>query len=410
MTSPFTSARRIAPLLASALPLSAFACACVSAVAERSETPPAPVSPPHTAPADTKLTPSGVATSDEDPFAPALLAFNRKRAGFERELRELRGKYFSAAQRREIRQEGLHKLREYREPAALLAMMNVFAHDPTDIRDAVLDHLSETPGDLAATILAWSAISDSRPGFRGACRARLASRLAATNAPLSPASGARDASPAVQNLSTPQTQPAASSNATSAFMFDPNGERVPLSVQSAIADGLGSPDNARATAAGQLAADLNVFDAIPMIINRMITKTPVKAADGASPAGGAAGGSTSGFGFGSGATAPGQSDAALAYILIGRQTTFVAGLTPVVGSNAIGFDPQIGVITDGTVLRVLDYYAYSYQVELHNALEGWTTAATGTSTAPLGWDQAAWGDWHANVLVPWLARASASVK
>ncbi len=310
-----------------------------------------PAARPATAAPALTLSPAGVASNEADPFAPAVREFNRKRAQFEKELRQIRTRHFANTRRIEVRQVGIAKVRAYTQPEAFAPMIRVFAHDEADVREAVLDHLADQADGRADAVLAWHAVHDGDDGLRAACRARLVAR--SRNSP------------------------------------------VVIETRSVIAESLASPDFAAAAEGGELAAALSLYEAMPMMIRGQINQQQ------AAPPGGGIG--TGGSGSG---TSP-QSDSALALIVIGRQTTFVADLTPVVGQNAVAFDPQIGVITEGTVLRVVDAAAFIYNVSLHNTLTRWSSAAWGRSTEHLGWDQNAWLAWYANDFLPDVARKSA---
>ncbi len=84
----------------------------------------------------------------------------------------------------------------------------------------------------------------------------------------------------------------------------------------------------------------------------------------------------------------------LAYIAIATQRAFVADLQPVVGDNAVGFDPEIGVVSEGVVLRVRDAVIQVYRYDVHNALVGMTTEDWGESTADMGFDVKKWRQWY----------------
>jgi hypothetical protein len=84
----------------------------------------------------------------------------------------------------------------------------------------------------------------------------------------------------------------------------------------------------------------------------------------------------------------------LAYIAIATQTSFVADLTPVVSENAVGFDPEIGVISEGVVLRVQDLVVQVYRHDVHNALVDLTSEDWGESTMGFGFDIRAWRNWY----------------
>ncbi|MBL8763960.1 MAG: hypothetical protein JNM07_06800 [Phycisphaerae bacterium] len=150
-------------------------------------------------------------------------------------------------------------------------------------------------------------------------------------------------------------------------------------VKWSIAAGLKSPENAPLTAAARAAEVLQLFEAIPMIV--------------ASQVGGPSTSSTAWSG--------GANDPAAAQIVVGTQRSFVADLNPVVGQSAVAFDPVIGVLNEGTVLRVFDASVVTYHTEVHYALQrlsrsGWG----GRSVDHLGWDQQKWLEWYHNELVP----------
>jgi hypothetical protein len=79
---------------------------------------------------------------------------------------------------------------------------------------------------------------------------------------------------------------------------------------------------------------------------------------------------------------------------VGTQETFVSDLTPVVGPSAVAFDPQLDVVTSGTVLRISDAVVYEYHYEIHNPLTRLTSRLTDTDTRPLGWDAEKWTRWY----------------
>ncbi len=144
--------------------------------------------------------------------------------------------------------------------------------------------------------------------------------------------------------------------------------------------------NTTVAAGAQLAGTLKLYEAIPMLINAQVVggAGPSRADDGG--------------------------DAALAYILVGTQQAFVSGLTPVVGDNAVAFNPQLSVVTEGTVLRVIDAVVITYRTEVNAALIGLSTQGFGgQSTAHLGWDQKAWREWYAREFVPYRRKADAEL-
>lgn len=297
---------------------------------------------------DTHISPSGIASSESDPFAPAVREFNRRRAQFELEIRRLRTRHFANTRHVPTRQAGIARLRTLTQPEAFAPLINILGDEDDDVRLAVLDHLAEQPDPRADAVLAWAAVFDKREPLRVACRERLRARATA-------------------------------------------GE-VAAETRSMIAEGLRSDDSPTVATAGELAAALNVIDAMPMMIRSQVNERQAPAPGG--------GGLNAGGGGGGSSLA---SDSALAYIFVGRQITFVADLTPVVGQSAVGFDPTIGVLTEGTVLRITDAVVKVYNVALHNTLSTWSAAAWGQPTAHLGWDVNAWLAWYHDELLPHVA-------
>ena len=161
------------------------------------------------------------------------------------------------------------------------------------------------------------------------------------------------------------------------------GERAVCNrVKSVVAIGLRSKDDDTAAAAAGLASILKLYEAIPMLINAQVV------------------------GGGSGSD---NGDGALAYILVGRQVAFVSDLQPVVGDNAVAFDPTVGVVTEGVVLRVIDAFVITYRMDVHAALVGLSSDGWGgQSTAALGWDGKKWHEWYAKEFVPHRAQLAAA--
>lgn len=89
-----------------------------------------------------------------------------------------------------------------------------------------------------------------------------------------------------------------------------------------------------------------------------------------------------------------------AYIAIGQQTGFVSDLTPVVADNAVAFDPTISVLNTGVLLRIVDSSVVIYQMDIHNALSGLASRASGTDTSGFGFDQDRWWSWFGDDFQP----------
>lgn len=155
-------------------------------------------------------------------------------------------------------------------------------------------------------------------------------------------------------------------------------DSVPIPAQSVIAQGFESSKRQVLGASANLVQQLKLWEAIPTMIAGQVQGTR----DDADPY------------------------SLIAWILIGTQRTFVADLTPIVGDNAIGFDPVPGVITEGTLLKVQNAVVTQYITEVHVPLVALTTEGWGgRSTAHLGYDRAKWAKWYQEEFLPYRAQA-----
>ena len=146
-------------------------------------------------------------------------------------------------------------------------------------------------------------------------------------------------------------------------------------VQIVLSEGLDSSDDQVAVAAAELVRAFNLLRAVPQLV--MAQAQPRRSENDVRRG-------------------------ALAQIVVGTQQAFVQNLTPVVATNAVGFQPTIGVVSSGTVLRVMDAVVWEYRTQIHRVLVDMTTAATGQSTGRMGYDAQAWLDWYADELKPRL--------
>lgn len=101
-----------------------------------------------------------------------------------------------------------------------------------------------------------------------------------------------------------------------------------------------------------------------------------------------------------GSTQPTRRRGDKAWIMVGTQTAYVADLTPVVSDSAVAFDPQITVVTEGTLLRVNDAVVVTVRSEVHGVLFRMTSALLGRPTNTLGYDVPAWRTLWADELAP----------
>ncbi|MBL9148255.1 MAG: hypothetical protein JNM94_06115 [Phycisphaerae bacterium] len=90
----------------------------------------------------------------------------------------------------------------------------------------------------------------------------------------------------------------------------------------------------------------------------------------------------------------------LAWIAIGTQMSYVSNVVPVLGDNSGAFQPIIGVINEGVLLRVTDAVVITYRTEVHTALVNMTSADWGQSTEYLGFDPARWYAWFNDEYIP----------
>ena len=141
-------------------------------------------------------------------------------------------------------------------------------------------------------------------------------------------------------------------------------------VLAVIDNALRAPQHAIANNAGILAGRVDAFAAIPVLIFAQAT------ADEA------------------------RSKADLAWIAIATRQSYVANVVPVVGNGSGAFQPVIGSVASGVVMRVQDAVVYTYRADVHNALVSLTTRESGQATADFGWDMARWWTWFNTEFVP----------
>ncbi len=127
-----------------------------------------------------------------------------------------------------------------------------------------------------------------------------------------------------------------------------------------------------ANAAASLAGSLDLLEAIPLLIFAQATTTPT----------------------GEGETGD------LAWIAIETQRAYVQAVTPVVGSGGAAFAPVIGVVSEGSVLRIQDAVVITYRTIVHQVLVTMTSRDWGESTAHLDYDIDGWWRWYNGVYVP----------
>jgi hypothetical protein len=284
-----------------------------------------------------------------------------------KQLKRIRLKHFGQIRNTEIRQLGIAKLKDYTESKFYPHLLEIFAHEDHDVREAVLDLLMDQRDERADTTIAYGAVFDKDKWFREEAGKRLMKRMDQYRVEQA------------QQADQPQLQ---TPDAAKPIGNIPPGldSGLPWRVKAVIGNGIKQKDDTVANAAAGLAAELHVFDLIPALINAQIQ----------GPTGTAAG------------IGGGDDQGALAYILVGSQQAFVSDLEPVVGDSAVGFDPQLSVATEGTVLRVVDAAVITYRTEIHYALRRLANAGwDGRRTDDLGFDPHTWKQWYADEFLPY---------
>jgi hypothetical protein len=306
-----------------------------------------PATPPAATPTDDQAWEAQFAPDPESPVAKRYAEAQKRRLAIEREFKLIRAKHFRNIRGTEMRQAGIVKMKAYDEPALFPSMLEIFGNEGPDVQGALLDHWSDLNLDEADATITWTAVFSKDKAFREAAKQRLLAKAKA------------------------------------------NDGHVSNRIKSVIAIGLRKQRTSEVVAAAELARDLRLFDAIPMLIAAQAVGQPA--------------GTSAGFGGG------GEGDdSALAYIVVGQQVAFVSDLTPVVGDNAVAFDPTLAVATEGVVMRVMDAFVVTYRIEVNSALIGLANSGwDGRSTAPLGWNGRAWREWYVKEFLPYRKEVEA---
>lgn len=289
----------------------------------------------------------------DSPEARAYAAVQRERRRIERELNLIKRRHFGPIRNLETRELGLRKVRAYTSEPAILALIDVYDREDRDVRTAVLDHLATLEGQRCIPALAWEAVNGEDEWYRAEARRLLADH------------GGLHTSKTSEHAETPEHADLSSAASPAP---DPMA-----SVRGIIAQGLQSPNDRQAIAAGNLVRALNLFEFIPLMASAQVATRP-QGAD--------------------------QRTGDLGWIMIGRQQTFIADLQPVVSNNAVAFDPQIGVLSDGVLLRIHQAVVTAFRTEIHTNLVDWTSGAWGHPTGHLGYEPDAWKRWYDNEFVP----------
>ncbi len=96
-----------------------------------------------------------------------------------------------------------------------------------------------------------------------------------------------------------------------------------------------------------------------------------------------------------------KTDGDLAWIAIGTRTNYIANVVPVVGDRTGAFQPIVGSLQTGVLMRVQDAMVYTYRSDVHQSLVALTTRDFGASTVDNGWDMKRWWTWFNTEYVPY---------
>jgi hypothetical protein len=278
-----------------------------------------------------------------DPKVAAVAEAAKERRTAEKELRKIRYQYLAQNKHQPKREEGLARLRDYDTAALYPLLIDLFKDDQADVKHYLIASFARAENQAGDAALAWMGVYEKSPMIRLAAADQLRARIAED------------------------------SQATQA-------------VRMVLYEGFRTRKNSVMVASAKLASTLNLVELMPWLIASQAVQQP----------------STSSV-----ATGSGSGEGALAWILVGEQTAFVSDLTPVVGPNAVAFDPQLSVVTTGSIIRILDAYVIEYHVELHQELVDWSSREYGQNTGGLGYDYDAWKKWYDQDFVPHLAAVAA---
>jgi hypothetical protein len=288
--------------------------------------------------------------SADSPSATKLKSQAQERREAEKALRKLRFQYLGQKKHLPTREEGLARLRDFDTPSLYPLLIDLFKDDQADVNLFLLDRFAQSRTPEGDASMAWVGVNSKHAEIRAAAVSHLRERLA--------------------------KEPSSS-----------------FPVRMVLYEGFKSRRNESMVASAKLASALNLVEVLPYLIASQATQRPTSTTASAGTGGG---------------------DGALAWIMVGEQTAFVSDLTPVVGPNAVAFDPQLSVINTGTLLRVLDAVVIEYRVELHRELVDWTSREFGQDTSGMGYDYKAWRTWYDTEFMPHIAaraaRAAAAAK
>ena len=85
-----------------------------------------------------------------------------------------------------------------------------------------------------------------------------------------------------------------------------------------------------------------------------------------------------------------------AWIAIGKTQHYVQNQIPIVGDASTSFQPVIGTIYEGSLLRIMESMVEIYRTEVHVSLAMVIEQTTGAPAPQLGYDRERWLAWYEN--------------
>ena len=83
-----------------------------------------------------------------------------------------------------------------------------------------------------------------------------------------------------------------------------------------------------------------------------------------------------------------------AWIVVGKSVHYVQNAIPVVGGASTSFQPVIGTVFEGSLLRVMESKVEIFRTEVHDSLAMVIEETTGQPAPPFGYDRDRWAAWY----------------
>lgn len=95
-----------------------------------------------------------------------------------------------------------------------------------------------------------------------------------------------------------------------------------------------------------------------------------------------------------------------AWIAIGRTSHYIQNQIPVTGDSSTSFQPVVGTLFEGSLLRIMESKVEIFRTEVHESLAMVVERTTGKPAPPYGYDRERWLSWYREEF-PRLAAAHA---